>query len=102
MALLFIFGLSENAKAANREWEKRNDPLFEKYNNENNEVYEVEQDDFRSQILGASKINWGRGLKHDPQYKNSGKVYGIDVSKWQGEIDWKKVRKSGVEFAIIR
>ena len=29
-------------------------------------------------------------------------VKGIDVSKWQGEIDWNKVKKSGIEFAIIR
>lgn len=27
---------------------------------------------------------------------------GIDVSKWQGVIDWKKVKASGVKFAIIR
>jgi GH25 family lysozyme M1 (1,4-beta-N-acetylmuramidase) len=27
---------------------------------------------------------------------------GIDVSKHQGLIDWKKVKESGVEFAIIR
>lgn len=27
---------------------------------------------------------------------------GIDVSKWQGLINWDKVKKSGVEFAIIR
>jgi GH25 family lysozyme M1 (1,4-beta-N-acetylmuramidase) len=27
---------------------------------------------------------------------------GIDVSKWNGEIDWDKVRTAGVEFAIIR
>lgn len=27
---------------------------------------------------------------------------GIDVSVWQGEIDWKKVKNSGIEFAIIR
>lgn len=28
---------------------------------------------------------------------------GIDVSEFQGEeIDWKRVKKSGVEFAIIR
>lgn len=27
---------------------------------------------------------------------------GIDVSKWQGEIDWARVKNSGVEFAIIR
>ena len=27
---------------------------------------------------------------------------GIDVSAWQGEIDWKKVADVGTEFAIIR
>lgn len=27
---------------------------------------------------------------------------GIDVSKWQKEIDWKKVKLAGVDFAIIR
>lgn len=27
---------------------------------------------------------------------------GIDVSKWQGDIDWDKVKGAGIEFAIIR
>lgn len=27
---------------------------------------------------------------------------GIDVSKWQGEIDWKAVADAGIKFAIIR
>lgn len=27
---------------------------------------------------------------------------GIDVSKWNGEIDWDMVKNAGVEFAIIR
>lgn len=27
---------------------------------------------------------------------------GIDISKWQGDIDWKKVSLSGVDFAMIR
>ncbi len=26
----------------------------------------------------------------------------IDVSKWQGKIDWKKVRESGIEYAMLR
>lgn len=29
-------------------------------------------------------------------------VLGIDVSKWQGEIDWDKVKNAGIDFAIIR
>ena len=27
---------------------------------------------------------------------------GIDVSKWNGNIDWKKVKNSGIDFAILR
>lgn len=29
-------------------------------------------------------------------------VLGIDVSFWQGDIDWPKVKQAGVEFAMIR
>ena len=28
--------------------------------------------------------------------------FGIDVSKWNGDIDWQKVKKAGVDYAIIR
>ena len=27
---------------------------------------------------------------------------GIDVSKWQGSINWNEVKKTGIDFAIIR
>lgn len=30
------------------------------------------------------------------------KVHGIDVSKWNGNIDWQKVRSSDVSFAFIK
>ena len=29
-------------------------------------------------------------------------VKGIDVSEWQGVIDWDKVKAAGIQFAIIR
>ena len=28
--------------------------------------------------------------------------FGIDVSYWQGDIDWQQVKEAGVEFAMIR
>lgn len=28
--------------------------------------------------------------------------HGIDVSEWQGDIDWQQVKDAGIEFAIIR
>ena len=27
---------------------------------------------------------------------------GIDVSKWQGEINWSRVKNSGIQFAMLR
>lgn len=36
------------------------------------------------------------------QEGNPNAKMGIDVSKWNKEIDWDKVKKAGVEFAIIR
>ena len=29
-------------------------------------------------------------------------IKGIDVSAWQGIIDWKAVKAAGVQFAIIK
>lgn len=36
------------------------------------------------------------------KFENSGTSIGIDVSKWQGYIDWKQVKEAGIEFAMIR
>ena len=36
------------------------------------------------------------------KYRANGVQVGIDVSAWQGEIDWAKVKASGIEFAFIR
>ncbi len=32
----------------------------------------------------------------------TGRANGIDVSKWQGKIDWQRVKADGIEFAFIR
>jgi len=29
-------------------------------------------------------------------------IHGIDVSKWNGDVDWQQVRKSGVSFVFIK
>ncbi len=36
------------------------------------------------------------------KYKTKDTKIGIDISHWQGDINYKKVKKSGVEFAYIR
>ncbi len=35
-------------------------------------------------------------------YKTASTMIGIDVSKWQGDIDFEKVKDAGVEFVILR
>ena len=40
--------------------------------------------------------------KPEPAPEPKPTVKGIDVSKWQGEIDWAKVKADGVKFAMIR
>lgn len=36
------------------------------------------------------------------QTRNSTNAQGIDVSRWQGEIDWLAVKRAGVAFAILK
>ena len=36
------------------------------------------------------------------QYKNDKTSIGIDVSRWQGNVDFKAVKDAGVEFVIMR
>lgn len=36
------------------------------------------------------------------EYKNNNTMIGIDVSRWQGDIDYNKVKEAGVEFVFIK
>lgn len=40
--------------------------------------------------------------KYLENYKLDKPMYGIDVSMWQGEIDFEKAKKEGVEFVLIK
>ena len=40
--------------------------------------------------------------EHNARFEHYLKVTGIDVSYVQGDIDWKKVKNSGVDFAFVR
>ena len=53
-------------------------------------------------IALSGRAGSARALVHNSRFDNCKKVYGIDVSKWQGDIDWKKVKADGIDFVIIR
>lgn len=42
------------------------------------------------------------GTEPDETQETGIKAKGIDVSKYQGTIDWKQVKDSGIDFAILR
>lgn len=47
--------------------------------------------------LGDSRPHpWAHGAPYRHQ------VHGIDVSRWQGDIDWHRVRNAGISFAFIK
>lgn len=68
------------------------------------EVYEAELlKDIPACIYDYEHLTWENGY---PYYKDKDgmirSAFGVDVSKYQGDVDWEKVREAGIEFAIIR
>ena len=64
---------------------------------------------FETEIVSSVKkhpYNWAlltndeNGISYNDE--NYRIIHGIDVSKWQGRIDWNKVKADGYEFVIIR
>ena len=51
----------------------------------------------KSATVKDSYWRWSDGSSRGPGY-----LKGIDVSYWQHNIDWAKVKKAGVDFAILR
>ncbi|MBQ6539234.1 MAG: hypothetical protein IJL76_03035 [Bacilli bacterium] len=62
-------------------------PVKEKKSKKKKEKVKVESNDFKDIVK---------------KYKKDDTKVGIDVSKWQGDINYKKVKKAGVEFVIIK
>lgn len=48
-------------------------------------------------LLGDSQPHSWDGLNPYGQ-----EVHGIDVSRWQGDVDWEQVRTAGISFAFIK
>lgn len=69
-------------------------------------VLEIQEADDLTDPENAEKYEDGLGQGSKvkvQQIKNKkGKLNGIDVSHWQGKIDWKAVKADGIDFAIIR
>lgn len=66
----------------------------------------VEDTSAEDEVMGGKKDNVDKG-----GYKSTvsagytevpGYLYGVDVSKWQGDINWQAARAGGISFAMIK
>ncbi|MBE6750563.1 MAG: hypothetical protein E7560_05310 [Ruminococcaceae bacterium] len=63
----------------------------------------AEQDDTKDpENTENTQIEDGAKVDFSAIQVKKGVQNGIDVSKWQGKIDWQKVKNAGIDFAIIR
>lgn len=84
----------------------QNDPSYHKY------IEKLMQS--RSSVGGGSltsmassglltrAITTGYKLVHQERFKDHIKTFGVDVSYYNGNVDWNKLKAQGIDFAIIR
>ena len=73
-------------------------------------IYDIEEGYLKVPYNNLAKKNqyeWDKYLKNENgilKYEDNNYTtkFGIDISEHQNNIDWKKVKESGVEFAILR
>lgn len=106
-------GISEEVSEKEKSEEKEDEKEIEDQEKEQDAKIEVEvakMDDKDDPMSANSTDGKGEGtaveikepLKVDNQNEIEGMVLGIDVAKWQGNIDWNQVAASGIGFAMVR
>ena len=72
-----------------------NDPVSDEYDFE---INQYNSDDSNSTVSPFTKKTY----IHEDHVSNKIVRHGIDVSRYQGDIDWEKAKKAGVYFAFVR
>ncbi len=73
-------------------------------------IYDIEEGYLKvpyNKLADKHSYNWDNGLKkengfyyyEDENYKS---IFGLDLSNYQEEVDWEKLKSEGVEFVILR
>ena len=104
--LLFIFG-TQNVLASGEVIEYNGitttmPEVSEYYESEDPEKPIVTNMKTRSAVVATT---WGMPISVTElidKFEDENTYVGIDVSKWQGNIDWKQVKESGVKYVMIR
>ena len=60
--------------------------------------------DIPEEFFGAASFGArASGIQHDSRFSSGYTIQdGIDVSEWNGTINWTKVKQAGIQFAFIR
>ncbi len=53
-------------------------------------------------VLVIGYLIWHKDIQMTPIFANKYELHGIDVSHYQGNIDWKKLEEQKVDFAFIK
>ena len=74
--------------------------LAERYYGEGGSISEDGSPDVTNHLQGESWVRDGSFMYYTAEGFTSS--VGVDVSKWNGDIDWYALKSQGVDFAIIR
>ena len=77
------------------------DHIYALYNNDPETIRQLQKQSDSVNPYGTATLS-STTYTHASQFKNSTIMKGIDVSEWNGSINWSKVKASGVSFAFIR
>ena len=120
-ALSIVIGCSNALSAMNNSSEKNYNNAFElnieacAAGNDDPEYYKhiysendtdssaVDKPVIMSIASGSESVKYTNGtLIHAAKFNGAEKDWGVDVSYYQGNINWSKVKADGIDFAIIR
>ncbi len=93
LAVLFLLGAGTVRAEMAPDWD---DPDYVKKMSRGVEVYS------NGAAGSGSNPYTGVNYTHDSSFSDCTLRYGIDVSKWDGTVNWEKVKADGIEFAILR
>lgn len=97
-AALLILAFAGTVHAQEADWD---DPDYVKMMNRAEEEEEAVDSNQASSSSDANPYT-GNTYTHASSLASADIVYGVDVSKWQADIDWEGVKADGIDFAIIR
>lgn len=105
--MLFVFGMGNIANATNDDPgapRLSGDEIPQDFYDNDSSNINIQNRSFLPQYgSSTSKSEYtGKEYKHADVFDNRGIVNGIDVSQWQENIDWEKVKDAGIEYALIR